>query len=214
MQSNVFGIQTEWATVEGPSGAMATLTLTLGAPALIGRDSSPALRSDLRRSILAAIDGAGRGGPDFVLILRTQSDGHTLLRIDPEIGEADARGVAETVVESMVELYRALLTRRVLAFLFVGLDLRDAQLFRAASGKVGAELGREAGSAPGSDAWLVERFALFTSMDSHKSLEGMLSSLSSVLSRRGERARKATGEFTLPPGGIPAPTSIGPKSNR
>lgn len=209
----VIELDSEWSTVQGPTGAMATLTLLPTAPVTLEPSSVATTRIALRRSILDAVD---RGGahPDFALILRAQSDGESRLRIDPALDDTQAEALAEALVREQIELYRALLTRRVLALLVVGLDLRDAQLLRSASAKVGAELNRDALAAPGSDAWLVQRFALFTSTDSLANLDGVLSGLSTALARRGERARRATGEFTLPPGGFGAVGVAPPASSR
>jgi hypothetical protein len=204
-------MRTEWATMPGPSGNLAILSLHFESPFVIRAKSGHA--AQLAKLVTAALDGAASAGPDFVLILRAQSDGKPRFEIDPEATEGEAQKIALDYIREQVPLYRALLGRRALALLVVGLSQRDALLLRSASEHVGAELRHEGGFGPGSDAWLVSRFALHTATDAHGGLDNVLSSLGSVLARRGERARRATGELQVP-AGLFGPSSRPPKTQR
>lgn len=198
-----------WTSVRGSRAAVPVLQLTPSERIVFGEDQLPAptdadrLR-DTEREILTAVNTAPPGSDEFVVVLCTTSGDENLWCIDPALDDEHASRVADRIVRTQIHLYRELLTRRAIAFFVVELAIRDAGLLREAGARLADELAPHdagQGHVVGSDSWLVARYALYTSSHLEETLTHVLPQMANVLTRRSERARRQSREFssTVPP---------------
>jgi len=203
-------LNSEWSSPGGSNEKVAVLQLTPSASVKLGADrfwtvpkSSSYLGAD-ERDILLATDSHRGGIGDFVVVFNARDEERALWSIDSELDDLEADRVAERFLRGQLPLYRELLARRAIAFFSVGLSLRDAVLLRCASTRLSRLLGAASSTLAaevGSDAWLMGRFAVFTSGRSAETLNNVLPKMANVLGRRGERARRQSREITgwVPP---------------